>query len=61
MHPEQKRICQSITPEKKLDITLRLYHSARELKAAGLRMQNPDWIQEKIQDTLRLISLNART
>lgn len=50
-----------MTPEKKLEITLRLYHSAKELKAAGLRMQNPDWSQEKIQNTLRSVFLNART
>jgi len=61
MHPEQKRVFQSMTPEKKLDITLRLYHSAKELKAAGLRTQNPDWSQEKIQNTIRSIFLNART
>jgi hypothetical protein len=61
MHPEQKRALQSMTPENKLKIALRLYHSARELKAAGLSMQNPDWSQEKIQDKVRSIFLNART
>ena len=50
MHPEQKRVLQSMTPEKKLEITLRLYRCAKELNAAGLRVQNPDWSQEKIQD-----------
>jgi hypothetical protein len=48
-------------PEKKLEIALRLYHSAMELKAAGLRMQNPDWSQEEIQEKVRSIFLNART
>jgi len=48
-------------PEKKLEIALRLYYSARELKAAGLRMQNPDWSQEEIQDKVRSIFQNVRT
>ena len=37
MHPEQKRIYQSMTPEKKLMIAADLYYSARALKAAGLK------------------------
>jgi len=48
-------------PEKKLEIALRLYHSATGLKAAGLRMQNPDWSQEEIQDKVRSIFRNVRT
>jgi len=61
MHPEQIRIFRSLTPEKKLDIALRLYYSARDMKAAGLRMQNPDWTEEKIQKRVREIFLYART
>ena len=61
MHPEQRRILRSMTPEKKIEIALRLYHSAREMKAAGLRMQNPDWTEEKIQTKVREIFLYART
>ena len=60
MHPEQRRIFRSLTPEKKLDIALRLYYSARDMKAAGLRMQNPDWTEEKIQTKVREIFLYAR-
>ena len=48
-------------PEKKLEIALRLYHSARELKAAALRAQNPEWTEDRIQNTLQEIFLNART
>ncbi|MBW1714973.1 MAG: hypothetical protein JRJ77_03985 [Deltaproteobacteria bacterium] len=61
MHPEQRRIFRSLTPEKKLKIALRLYYSARDTKAAGLRMQNPDWTEEKIQTKVREIFLYART
>jgi hypothetical protein len=61
MHPEQKRIYQSMTAEQKLEVSLRLYYSARELKAAGLRAQHPDWTEEQIRDKVREIFLYART
>jgi len=61
MHPEQKRIFQSMIPEQKLKVALQLYYSARELKAAGLRMFHPDWDEEKIQNKVREIFLHART
>ena len=60
-YPQLKSVFHSMTPEKKLEITLRLYHFAKELKAVGFQMQNPNWSQETIQDTLRLIFLNARS
>jgi hypothetical protein len=61
MDPKQKRIFQSMEPEQKLQIALSLYYSAKELKAAGLRVQNPDWSEEKILNKLRAIFLYART
>ena len=61
MHPEQKRIFQSMSAERKLTVALRLYNSAKELKAAGLRAQHPDWSEEMIRDKLREIFLYART
>ena len=61
MHPEQKRIIQSMTPEQKLKVSLRLYYSARELKAAGLRAQHPGWTEKEIKEKLREIFFYART
>jgi hypothetical protein len=61
MHPEQKHIYQSMSPEKKLEAALRLYHSARKFKDAGLRGQHPDWSEERIKQALREYMLNART
>ncbi|TET62439.1 MAG: hypothetical protein E3J47_03585 [Candidatus Stahlbacteria bacterium] len=61
MHPEQKRIFQAMKPEKKLRVAQMLYYSARELKAAGLRAQNPNWSEEMIKDRVREIFLYART
>ena len=61
LHPEQKKIYQSMTPEQKLRVASGLYHFARELKATGLRVQHPDWSQEEIEDKVREIFLYART
>ena len=61
MHPEQKRIYRSMTPEQKLKVATDLYRSARELKAAGLRSQHPDWSESEVQEKVREIFLYART
>ena len=61
MHPEQERIFQAMEPEKKLRVAQMLYYSARKLKAAGLKAQNPDWSEEKINNRVREIFLYART
>lgn len=61
MHPEQKRIFQSMTPEEKLRVALRLYHSARELKGAALRAQHPEWTEKEVRIRLRQVMLHAGT
>ena len=61
MHPEQKKSYQAMTPEKKLQVALDLYYSAKELKAAGLKRQHPEWSTEKINRKVREIFLYART
>jgi hypothetical protein len=61
MEPEQKRIFQAMTAEQKLNIALKLYYSAMELKAAGLQAENPEWGKEKIKEQVRKIFLYART
>jgi len=50
-----------MSPEEKLNIALRLYYSAKELKEVGLRVQHPDWNEAMIKDKLREIFLYART
>jgi hypothetical protein len=61
MDLQQKKIYQSMPPEKKLRLALRLYHSARELKAAALRRDHPDWTEKEIHERIREIFLFART
>jgi hypothetical protein len=61
MHAEQKKSYQAMTPEKKLQLALDLYYSARKIKAAGLKRQHPEWSTEKINQKVREIFLYART
>ena len=61
MHPEQKKSYQAMTPEQKLQIALDLYYSAKELKAAGLKLKHPEWSTEKISQKVREIFMYART
>lgn len=61
MHPEQKKIFKSMTPERKLEIAEHLYECARELKAAALHDQHPNWTDKEIQEKVREVFLYART
>jgi hypothetical protein len=42
-----------MTPAQKLEAAMRLYWSARALKAAGLRAEHPDWSEEQIAAAVR--------
>ncbi len=57
----QKKIFQAMAPAQKLEMALRLYYSARDLKAAGLRAQHPDWTEDQIEAKVREIFLYAQT
>jgi hypothetical protein len=61
LHPAQKKSYQTMPPEKKLRIAMDLYHTAKELKAAGLKQQHPQWSTERINQKVREIFLYART
>ncbi len=58
---EYWKILRAMTPAQKLDAMQRIYNTARELKAAGLRMQHPDWTEDQIKAALREAFLYART
>lgn len=42
-----------MTPEQKLKVALDLYHSAKEVKIAGLKSQHPDWTMDAIKEKVR--------
>ena len=48
-----------MTPSQKLKVAMDLYYSARELKAAGLRNQHPDWTEDQIQEKVLEIFRHA--
>jgi hypothetical protein len=61
MHPEQKKIYQSMTPVQKLDVSMKLYQSAKALKTATIKEQHQDWNEDKIRKMVNDIFLYART
>ncbi|MEJ5350693.1 MAG: hypothetical protein WHS65_03780 [Melioribacteraceae bacterium] len=50
-----------LSAEKKLNLSLQLYHSAKELKRTILKNKYPDWDDKKINNELIKIFLYART
>ncbi len=50
----------AMTPEQKLQVALDLYHSAREIKTAGLKSQHPEWTPDTLNQKVREIFLYAR-
>lgn len=52
---EHLAILRAMTPEQKLDAAFRLYWTARDLKAAGLRMAHPEWTEAQVQEEVRRI------
>ena len=55
------RIVGSMTAEQKLASTEALWHTAWELKVAGVRMQHPEWSEEQVAAQVRRIFLRATT
>lgn len=60
MKTEAQRVVQAMSRAQKLRVAERLYHSARQLKAAALRAEHPDWTDEAIRQAVREIFLYAR-
>jgi hypothetical protein len=60
MKTEAQLVVQAMSPTQKLRAAERLYYSARQLKAAALRAQHPDWSEEAIRRAVREIFLYAR-
>jgi hypothetical protein len=60
MKTEVQQIVQAMSPAQKLRAAERLYHSARQLKAAALRAEHLDWTNEAIRQVVRKIFLYGR-
>jgi hypothetical protein len=59
--PEQIRILRALSGERRWQLAERLYWSAHKMKMAGLRLQHPDWPEERLTSEVRRIFLHART
>jgi hypothetical protein len=57
----QVSILQAMSPEKKLNVAMRLYYSARGLKAAWIRQQHKQWSEHEVQLAVREAFINARS
>jgi hypothetical protein len=60
MNAETQRILRAMSPAQKLMAAERLYYSARQLKAAALRAQHPEWSDATIHRVVREAFLYAR-
>jgi hypothetical protein len=49
----------AMSGEKRLQIAEQLYWFAREMKAAGLRHQHPDWSEDRINSEVKRLFLHA--
>lgn len=49
----QTEIFRRMTPEQKLRAAMRLYWSARELKAAWFRHEHPEWTEAQVKAAVR--------
>jgi hypothetical protein len=59
--PEQIKIYRKMTPEQRLKVAEQLYWSARNWKAAGVRMLHPDWSKEQVEREVTRIFLNTQS
>ena len=57
----QNQILAKMSPGEKLEVAMQLYYSARELKAAGVRADHPDWDEKQVQQAVREAFLYARS
>ena len=57
----QIEIYRRMTPARRLELGLGLNRAARELKAAALRSQHPDWNDSQVLQAVREAFLYARS
>ena len=56
----QNNILRKMTPTEKLRLSMRLYYSAWEFKAAWLRQNHQDWSEWQVQKAVKEIFANAK-
>jgi hypothetical protein len=61
LHPVQIEGFRRMTPAEKLQRVADLYHAGIRLRMAGLRLQHPDWPDERLEREARRSLLYAGT
>jgi hypothetical protein len=61
LHPAQIDALRKMTPAQRLELSLGFIEQMRELRAAMLRSEHPDWSAEQIAKALRDFVRNARS
>ena len=56
-----QEILSKMSATRKWETARTLYETAWELKVSGIRMQNPSWPEERVQDAVRRIFLHGHT
>jgi len=61
IHPVQLEGFKRMTPAQKLQMVCDLYDAGIQLRVAGLRLEHPDWPQERLEFEARRSLLHAGT
>jgi hypothetical protein len=61
MTEQERQNLRAMSAADKLKTVHSLYDFALQLKAAGFRMQHPEWSEQEVQRAVRELFLNART
>ncbi len=61
LHPEQIKGLRAMSLQRRLDLSLQFIEHGRELRAAMLRAEHPDWSDSDIAEALRDFVRNARS
>jgi hypothetical protein len=59
LHPEQIKALRRMTPAQRLETGLAFMEEMRQLKAAALRAQHPDWTEDQVARALREFTLHG--
>jgi hypothetical protein len=61
LHPEQVKALRGMTAQRRLDLSLGFIEQMRELRAAMLRKEHPEWSAEEVAQALREFVRDARS
>ena len=61
LHPEQVKALRSMSIERRAELSLGFIRSMRQLKAAALRSQHPEWSEDQVMQALRQSILHGRS